>query len=114
MTNKIFKLMPHLNSVRSKRAVRTVAHLVLTHGRSAVARMTREGGTLPSVPRMSFGLSVFNGGALLRESLESILAQTTTGFEPIISDNVSTGRDPVDYLFETDAGHPRRSARSRG
>ena len=91
-----------------------VAHLALTHGRSAVALVTREDGTPPSVPRMSFGLPVYNGGALLRESLESILAQTTTDLEPIISDNVSTGRDPVDYLVEADAGHPRRSARSRG
>lgn len=91
-----------------------MAHLTLTHGRSAVALVRREDGTPPSLPRMSFGLPVYNGGALLRESLESILAQTTTDFESIISDNVSTGRDPVDYLFEADAGHPRRSARSRG
>jgi glycosyltransferase involved in cell wall biosynthesis len=41
-------------------------------------------------PRVSIGLPVFNGEKYLRESLDSILAQTFTDFELIISDNCST------------------------
>lgn len=41
-------------------------------------------------PRVSIGLPVYNGGPYLRETLESILAQTFTDFELIISDNAST------------------------
>jgi glycosyltransferase involved in cell wall biosynthesis len=51
------------------------------------------------VPRASFGLPVYNGGMFLRESLESILAQTATDFELIISDNASTDATP-DILKE--------------
>lgn len=55
--------------------------------------------TQPSVPRASFGLPVYNGGTFLRASLESILAQTATDFELIISDNASTDATP-DILEE--------------
>lgn len=51
------------------------------------------------MPRASFGLPVYNGGAFLRETLESILAQTATDFELIISDNASTDATP-DILEE--------------
>jgi glycosyltransferase involved in cell wall biosynthesis len=43
-------------------------------------------------PRVSIGLPVFNGEDYLEEALESILAQTYTDFELIISDNGSTDR----------------------
>lgn len=43
-------------------------------------------------PKVSIGLAVFNGEPYLRESIESILAQTFTDFELIISDNASTDR----------------------
>ncbi len=43
-------------------------------------------------PRVSIGLPVFNGENYLEEALESILAQTYTDFELIISDNASTDR----------------------
>lgn len=46
------------------------------------------------MPRASFGLPVYNGGAFLRETLESILAQTETDFDLIISDNASTDATP--------------------
>jgi glycosyltransferase involved in cell wall biosynthesis len=41
-------------------------------------------------PRLSIGLSVFNGEDYLEESLEALLGQTYTDFELIISDNHST------------------------
>lgn len=41
-------------------------------------------------PLVSVGLSVFNGKKHIRETLDSLLAQTYTNFELIISDNAST------------------------
>jgi glycosyltransferase involved in cell wall biosynthesis len=41
-------------------------------------------------PKVSIGLPVFNGERYLRQMLDSILAQTFTDFELIISDNAST------------------------
>ena len=41
-------------------------------------------------PRVSIGLAVFNGEKYLSEAIESILAQSFTDFELIISDNAST------------------------
>jgi glycosyltransferase involved in cell wall biosynthesis len=42
--------------------------------------------------KVSIGLPVFNGEKYLRETIDSILAQTFTDFELIISDNASTDR----------------------
>ena len=39
---------------------------------------------------VSIGMPVYNGGEDLRRALDSILAQTHTNFELIISDNAST------------------------
>ncbi|MBW4518505.1 MAG: glycosyltransferase [Scytolyngbya sp. HA4215-MV1] len=41
-------------------------------------------------PKVSIGLPVFNGERYLREAIDSILTQTFTDFELIISDNAST------------------------
>lgn len=41
-------------------------------------------------PKATIGLPVYNGENYLRESIDSILAQTFTDFELIISDNAST------------------------
>lgn len=41
-------------------------------------------------PRVSIGLPVYNGAAYLAETLDSLLDQTWTDFELIISDNAST------------------------
>jgi glycosyltransferase involved in cell wall biosynthesis len=41
-------------------------------------------------PRVSIGLPVYNGGAYLRETFESLLAQDFGEFELIVSDNAST------------------------
>src|SRR5438552_4723426 len=43
-------------------------------------------------PRVSIGLPVYNAENYLVEALDSILAQTFTDFELIISDNASTDR----------------------
>ena len=42
------------------------------------------------LPRVSIGLPVYNGGSFLDEALKSLLGQTFTDFELIISDNAST------------------------
>jgi len=43
-------------------------------------------------PRVSIGLPVYNGENFLAQAIESILGQTFTDFELIISDNASTDR----------------------
>ncbi len=43
-----------------------------------------------SSPRVSIGMPVYNGENYIREAVDSILAQTYTDFELIISDNGST------------------------
>ena len=43
-------------------------------------------------PSLSLGLPVFNGEKYLRQAIDSILNQTYTDFELIISDNASTDR----------------------
>ena len=43
-------------------------------------------------PTISIGLPVYNGEQFLEEAINSILAQTFTDFELIISDNASTDR----------------------
>src|SRR5215831_2826377 len=45
-----------------------------------------------STPLLSVGLFVYNGERFLEEALRSILDQTFTDFELIISDNASTDR----------------------
>jgi hypothetical protein len=46
------------------------------------------------VPRVSVGVPVYNGERYLRQALDSILAQTFSDFELIISDNASTDATP--------------------
>jgi glycosyltransferase involved in cell wall biosynthesis len=43
-------------------------------------------------PLVSVGLFVYNGARFIEEALQSILNQTFTDFELIISDNASTDR----------------------
>ena len=45
-----------------------------------------------SQPTVSIGMPVYNGGKYIRDALDSLLAQTFTNFELIISDNASTDR----------------------
>ncbi len=43
-------------------------------------------------PRVSVGLAVYNGENFIRAAIDSILAQTFTDFELVISDNASTDK----------------------
>jgi glycosyltransferase involved in cell wall biosynthesis len=53
-------------------------------------------------PSVSIGLPVFNGENYLEEALDSILAQTYTDFELIISDNASTdGTEEICRAYAT-------------
>jgi glycosyltransferase involved in cell wall biosynthesis len=45
-----------------------------------------------TAPKVSIGLAVYNGDTYLKEAVDSILTQTFTDFELIISDNASTDR----------------------
>ena len=63
--------------------------------------MTSEG-----APRLSVGLAVYNGEQYLAQAIDSILAQTLTDFELIISDNASTDRT-ADISQEYAARDPR-------
>lgn len=46
----------------------------------------------PHVPRVSIGVPVFNGEAFIETALRSLLTQTYTDIEVVISDNASTDR----------------------
>jgi glycosyltransferase involved in cell wall biosynthesis len=46
--------------------------------------------TTIKAPRVSIGLPVYNGEPFIRDALDSLLAQTFSDFELIISDNAST------------------------
>jgi glycosyltransferase involved in cell wall biosynthesis len=46
-------------------------------------------------PRLSVGLVVYNGEAFLEETIRSLLLQTFTDFELIVSDNASTDETPA-------------------
>jgi glycosyltransferase involved in cell wall biosynthesis len=58
------------------------------------------------VPRVSIGLPVCNGEKYLEAALDSILAQTYTDFELIISDNAST--DGTEEICRTYAARDHR------
>jgi glycosyltransferase involved in cell wall biosynthesis len=49
-----------------------------------------ETGTVNAVPQLTIGLPVYNSERFLAESIESLLGQSYTDFELIISDNAST------------------------
>lgn len=57
-------------------------------------------------PRVSIGLPVYNGAQYLALSIESLLAQTYTDFELIISDNGST--DETEQICRSFAERDRR------
>lgn len=59
-----------------------------------------------SQPRLSIGLPVYNGDRFLEKALDSILSQTFTDFELIISDNAST--DKTQEICQTYATKDRR------
>lgn len=48
------------------------------------------GQPITTTPKVTVGMPVYNGETFIREALDSLLAQTYTDFELIISDNAST------------------------
>lgn len=48
-----------------------------------------------TTPRLSIGFPIFNGEQYLAEALDSLLTQTFTDFELILSDNASTDNTPA-------------------
>ena len=74
-------------------------------GASATGRRTA------TRPRVSIGLPVHNGGRFVAEALESILAQTYTDFEVIISDNASA--DQTMRICQAYAAADKRISYSR-
>lgn len=68
-------------------------------------------------PRVSIGLPVFNGQRFLTEALDSLLAQTFTNFELVISDNGSSdGTEAIcrDYAARDRRIRYHRQAQNRG
>ena len=63
---------------------------------------------MDSSPLVSIGLFVYNGERFIKETLRSILNQTLTNFELIISDNASTDR-----TGDIAQAHARRDSRIR-
>jgi len=63
---------------------------------------------LTSSPLVTVGMPVFNGARHLSTALDSLLAQTFTGFELVISDNAST-----DASADIIRSYARRDARIR-
>lgn len=47
------------------------------------------------IPKITIGMPVYNGESFISEALESLLAQTYTNYELIISDNASTDQTEV-------------------
>lgn len=47
---------------------------------------------MKKTPQVSIGMPVYNGERFIREAIDSLLAQTFTDFELIISDNASTDK----------------------
>jgi glycosyltransferase involved in cell wall biosynthesis len=50
---------------------------------------------MPTQSKISIGMPVYNGGEFLRDALDSLLAQTETDFDLLISDNASTDDTPA-------------------
>lgn len=68
-------------------------------------------------PRVSIGLPIYNAERFLRQSLDSILAQTFSDFEVIIVDNGSTDSTPQicqEYLARDSRLRYYRNARNLG
>jgi hypothetical protein len=81
-------------ALRSKRPHNRDACECYTDACNSFAALLVKGGPnlMDSTPLLSIGLFVYNGERFLEETLDSILSQTFTDFELIISDNASTDR----------------------
>ncbi len=68
-------------------------------------------------PKVSIGMPVYNGEKFIRQAITSLLAQTFTNFELIISDNASTdGTDAICLEYASKDGRIRyvRQSENRG
>lgn len=68
-------------------------------------------------PRVSIGLPIYNGEPFLRQALDSLLSQTYTDFELVISDNASTDRTAkicAAYTARDSRVHYHRNAQNIG
>jgi glycosyltransferase involved in cell wall biosynthesis len=61
---------------------------------------------MTTAPRVSIGVPVHNGGPLFAEMLQSLVTQTFTDFEIVISDNAST--DDTSSIARRFAGRDER------
>lgn len=59
---------------------------------AAVESLTTKHPEEKLIPKVSIGMPVYNGEPFIRKALDSLLVQTFTDFELIISDNASTDR----------------------
>ena len=62
---------------------------------------------MPAIPRLSIGMPVFNGAKWIDGALESLLTQSFTDFELVISDNAST--DATEQICREAAACPIRT-----
>jgi glycosyltransferase involved in cell wall biosynthesis len=65
-------------------------------------------GAVERVPKVSFGMPVYNGAQKIAQALDSVLAQSLADFEVVISDNAST-----DATSEICRDYERRDPRVR-
>lgn len=61
---------------------------------------------IPTIPKVSIGMPVFNGEQFIRKALDSVLEQSFSDFELIISDNAST--DATEYICRGYAARDQR------
>lgn len=69
------------------------------------------------IPKVSIGMPVYNGMQFIREAVDSLLAQTYTDFELVISDNASTdGTEAIcrEYAAKDSRIRYVRQAENRG
>jgi glycosyltransferase involved in cell wall biosynthesis len=60
------------------------------NGMNQIEKISMQAAVSTQPPRLSIGLPVFNGEQYLAKALDSLLGQTFTDFELVISDNAST------------------------
>lgn len=68
-------------------------------------------------PQLSIGMPVYNGAQFIHEALDSIIVQTFTDFEVIISDNASTDRTQEiceSYMAQDERIRYHRNGDNRG
>ncbi|MEM8874870.1 MAG: glycosyltransferase [Planctomycetota bacterium] len=95
-----------------------LAENALEHGPTSDAHRTEPGNRpSPADPLVTIALPVYNGERYVREAIDSILAQSFTNFELLISDNASTDSTPqiiADYARRDPRVRLHRNERNLG